>query len=38
VQVFFYFFEAKEAVEGIEAIDVIMFDEVIETTDVFRSS
>ena len=33
----FLIFEAKEAVEVIEATDVIMSVEVIEATEVFRS-
>ena len=33
----FLFFEVKEAVEVIEASDFIMFDEVIEATEVFRT-
>ena len=35
---FLNFFEAKEAVEVIEASDVIMSDEVIEATEVFRTT
>ena len=34
----FGFFEAKEAVEVIEASDVIMSVEVIEATEVFRTT
>ena len=34
----FLFSEAKEAVEVIEASDVIMSAEVIEVTEVFRST
>ena len=33
---FFLLLEAKEAVEVIEASDVIMFVEVMEATEVFR--
>ena len=36
--VFFLFSEAKEAVEVIEASDVIMSVEVIEATEVFRTT
>ena len=36
--VFFLFFEAKEAVQVIEASDVIMSFEVIEATKVFRTT
>ena len=35
---FFLFLEAKEAVEVIEASDVIMSVEVIEATEVFRTT
>ena len=35
---FFLFLEAKEAVEVIEASDVIMSVEVIEATGVFRTT
>ena len=38
MQAVFDFFEAKEAVEVIEASDVIMSDEVIEATEVVRTS
>jgi hypothetical protein len=38
VKVVFDFFEAKEAVEVIEAIDVIMSDEVIEAAELFRTT
>ena len=34
----FDFFEAKKAVEVIEASDVIKFDEVIEATEVVRTA
>ena len=34
----FWFFEAKEAVEVIEASDVIMSVEVIEATEVFKTT
>jgi hypothetical protein len=37
VQAVFDFFEAKEAVEVIEVIGVIMFNEVIEATELFRT-
>jgi hypothetical protein len=35
---FFLFLEAKEAVEVIEASDVIMSVEVIEATEVFKTT
>ncbi len=35
---FLIFFEAKEAVEVIEASDVIMSDEVIEATEAVRTT
>jgi hypothetical protein len=38
VQLVFDFFDAKEAVEVIEAIDVIMLEEVIEATKFFKTS
>ena len=38
VHAVFSFVEAKEAVEVIEASDVIMFVEVIEATEVFRTT